>query len=299
MTVETIGLGGYGLALGTDGPAAKPGGIADGSMMAGFQLNTDIAPLFPYINAVAQRAQLFQNPPFIRFVFEEHLCGLHPQNGVASPFYNSGEAALFVERLLAFLNDIRLRLDEIVPKYKTFRRASVVDIIKLLPRNNCRECGFASCMAFAASVSQQEARPEWCPHLGTPLAEQVVYPVFDDCGRVSSTVTIDVDSVGNQKPPASTPETPEPGKTPATSGTGQTDEPATGQSAPVDLPEALTPREMEVLRMVARGATNREISGRLKISPHTVKSHVTHIFNKLGVNDRTKAAVWATRHGLV
>ena len=43
----------------------------------------------------------------------------------------------------------------------------------------------------------------------------------------------------------------------------------------------------------------REISTHLEISPHTVKSHVIHIFNKVGVNDRTQAAVWATRQNLV
>ena len=58
----------------------------------------------------------------------------------------------------------------------------------------------------------------------------------------------------------------------------------------------LTFCEIEVLRMIVDGATNNEISDKLSISPHTVKSHVVHIFNKLGVNDRTQAAVWAARN---
>ncbi|MBW2407624.1 MAG: helix-turn-helix transcriptional regulator, partial [Deltaproteobacteria bacterium] len=60
-----------------------------------------------------------------------------------------------------------------------------------------------------------------------------------------------------------------------------------------------TDSEIQVLRFVAEGATNNEISDILSISPHTVKSHIIHIFNKLGVNDRTQAAVWATRHKIV
>jgi DNA-binding NarL/FixJ family response regulator len=56
---------------------------------------------------------------------------------------------------------------------------------------------------------------------------------------------------------------------------------------------------MQVLRLIAHGATNPEISQLLKISPHTVKSHVIHIFNKLGINDRTQAAVWAAQHDLL
>ncbi|MBU2498961.1 MAG: LuxR C-terminal-related transcriptional regulator [Proteobacteria bacterium] len=60
-----------------------------------------------------------------------------------------------------------------------------------------------------------------------------------------------------------------------------------------------TDPELEVLRLVTQGATNTQISLHLKISPHTVKSHIIHIFNKLGVNDRTLVAVWATRRNLV
>lgn len=61
----------------------------------------------------------------------------------------------------------------------------------------------------------------------------------------------------------------------------------------------LTPRENEILRMVTTGATNRDISAALGISHETVKEHVQHLLKKLGVNDRTQAAVWAVRHGVV
>lgn len=72
-----------------------------------------------------------------------------------------------------------------------------------------------------------------------------------------------------------------------------------GQAANDELPSPLTRRELQVLRMVANGATNREISLDLNIPEHTVKSHVIHIFNKLGVNDRTQASVWAASQGLL
>ncbi len=57
----------------------------------------------------------------------------------------------------------------------------------------------------------------------------------------------------------------------------------------------LTPREMHVLRLVAQGLTNRQISGILCISHNTVKSHVAHIFDKLGVIRRAEAAAKASR----
>jgi DNA-binding NarL/FixJ family response regulator len=65
-----------------------------------------------------------------------------------------------------------------------------------------------------------------------------------------------------------------------------------------DLP-ALTPREEEVLRLIAEGADNVAIGLELSISPHTVKQYVTNIFEKLGVRSRVQAAVYAVRAGLV
>jgi len=68
-------------------------------------------------------------------------------------------------------------------------------------------------------------------------------------------------------------------------------------SADVEVP--LTHRESEVLRQLALGLTNKEIAQALKISYETVKEHVQHILRKVGVSDRTQAAVWAVRRGLV
>jgi DNA-binding NarL/FixJ family response regulator len=61
----------------------------------------------------------------------------------------------------------------------------------------------------------------------------------------------------------------------------------------------LTKREGEVLKQLASGSTNKEIGKALDISYETVKEHVQHILNKVGVSDRTQAAVWAVRKILV
>ncbi|MDP9245947.1 MAG: response regulator transcription factor [Chloroflexota bacterium] len=61
----------------------------------------------------------------------------------------------------------------------------------------------------------------------------------------------------------------------------------------------LTKREREILSLVAEGMSNREIAERLVLSPETVKSHVAAILEKLGVSDRTQAAIYAVRNGLV
>jgi DNA-binding NarL/FixJ family response regulator len=60
----------------------------------------------------------------------------------------------------------------------------------------------------------------------------------------------------------------------------------------------LTEREREVLRLVATGLANKQIARRLGISEKTVKGHLTHVFQAIGVTDRTQAALWAARNGL-
>ena len=69
-------------------------------------------------------------------------------------------------------------------------------------------------------------------------------------------------------------------------------------SAPKD-PQALTERETEVLKLIARGMANRQIARSLYIGEKTVKTHVSNILLKLGVNSRTQAALFAVRTGLV
>lgn len=62
---------------------------------------------------------------------------------------------------------------------------------------------------------------------------------------------------------------------------------------------SLTEREREVMRLVALGRSNREIAETLVVGPETVKTHVTHILSKLGLESRTQVIIYALRHGLV
>ena len=71
---------------------------------------------------------------------------------------------------------------------------------------------------------------------------------------------------------------------------------------PPDLPptgEPLTEREVDVLKLIARGLSNMDIARELSISERTVRTHITHILDKLHLANRTQAALYAMREGLV
>lgn len=74
---------------------------------------------------------------------------------------------------------------------------------------------------------------------------------------------------------------------------------ALSQPAANPSPDALTARELDVLREVARGYSNQEIAGRLSLSEATVRTHISHILSKLQLASRTQATLYALREGLV
>ncbi len=75
--------------------------------------------------------------------------------------------------------------------------------------------------------------------------------------------------------------------------------PTKGQEAKEKLVEALTERELEVLHLIAQGMSNADIAGKLVITERTVKAHVSNLLGKLSLSDRTQAAVYAWREGIM
>lgn len=286
------------LALFSSGPLAGPSAaLACEAYGARFQWDEDLSPLFPYINAVADRARFYERPVYIQFVFEKRLCAFYPREGAFTPIDDMAQALEFLAKLFDFLTDISRRSGSIVPSHKKFRPSSALDIYRLLPGSNCRVCGYATCMAFAAALSRQYTSIVNCPHLGRPMEERATFPVYDRHGNVVETISFDIDSDRMQQKIRLNEARIHDLQSRLLS--FEQDRLAGFDAANSALPTPLTKRETDVLRLMARGATNKEISTDLRISQHTVKSHVIHIFQKIGVNDRAQASAWGALHGVL
>jgi DNA-binding CsgD family transcriptional regulator/ArsR family metal-binding transcriptional regulator len=263
---------------------------------ARFEWHGDLSPLFPYINAVVNQSQYYDKPVYIKFMFADRLCALYPDRGAFTPIRDMAEAMDFLPELLGFLADVAHRAPDIVPNHKKYRTSSAVDIYRLLPGSNCRLCGYASCMAFAAALSRRHTDTTRCPHLNRPVEESATFPVYDEQGNLVRTVSMDIDTTALRREI----DRQEERIRELQSRLADVDKANNDHFdlANAGLPAPLTGREIQVLRQIVAGATNREMSALLNISVHTVKSHVTSIFNKLGVNDRAQAAAWGAVHGL-
>jgi DNA-binding CsgD family transcriptional regulator/ArsR family metal-binding transcriptional regulator len=265
---------------------------------ASFRLDQDVRPLFPYINAVLDDAVYYEQPEHVRFLFNGHRCFLYPNMTVAYFFDSKTAAKEFALNLIDYLNNIFAQKESIAPNYDQIKQVPIIDILKILPKTNCKECGFSTCMVFAAALIKGKTTADTCPSLASPMSESAAYPIFDNEGNIIDSVSLQINTskLKNQIQEqhehilmleASL-------RTNKQNGTRKESDQILKEND-----AGLTNREIEVLKLIAEGYTNNEISGMLFISPHTVKSHMINIFNKLGVNDRTQAAVLATRNKII
>ncbi len=262
---------------------------------AGMDFRQDLGVLFPFINSEVPGAQYYSKPHMILFRLQGHNVRAYPRSCVSGPFETKDQAREFAHQLMEMLNDLHSRRHEITPSHASMKYSSPIDVLRLLPSTNCAECGHKTCMAFAAFVSRGKTDIDLCPYLSRPISNKRVYPVLNSEGEVVSTIEMDV----RIKPEPDKAEKADQQTTALPLAKKEFDTDNENMPLPFGESSRLTARELEVLRLVAEGFTNKQICGTLQISHHTVKSHVDHIFNKLGVFDRTQAAVWAVRNSLV
>ena len=128
-------------------------------------LDQDIGDVLPYLNSVLGGFEYLKNPPALTFKLQGKLITLHPREIAVNAVKEEAEAEKILEWLKREINETWEKRDEIVPSYESAPRPKVLEILKILPKTNCRECGQPTCMVFSTLVAEGVKGPDDCPAL--------------------------------------------------------------------------------------------------------------------------------------
>lgn len=226
-----------------------------------------ISDLFPVILDRIKRSRQCCRPPHVHFAYDGIQCTLYPEEALAAPFGSQARVFQFLKGFADFLNT-------------------------LYDSGNC-----PARKPNSNRTRIRAARPPM-PSDNKNGSAYVSFPMIGEDGTVTSTLSIEHTSIFNHRVLN------EKSANSFSQYVASVNLPCPGNTLPCDkngikIQNGLTNRETEVLRLMADGYSNPDISKKLDISPHTVKAHVIHIFNKLNVNDRTQASVWAVQNHLI
>ncbi len=145
------------------------------------RLNEDIGPCLPYLNALIGADVFMDDPPSMTLKVHGKLITLHGDRIAINAVRDPGEA----EKILAWLKEeinrawaMRKRIE---PSYESVPRPGVMDILRLLPKTNCKKCGLPSCMVFAAQAAEGGRSEDQCPELGDEEREKLAF-LLRRCG---------------------------------------------------------------------------------------------------------------------
>jgi ArsR family metal-binding transcriptional regulator len=128
-------------------------------------LDQDITDALPYLNATLGGFEYLKDPPAVTFRMHGKLITVHPREIAVNALRDEEEADKILEWLKREINDVWENHDKITPSYAGAPKPKILEILKLLPKTNCRECGQPTCMVFAALAAQGVKDAEDCPAL--------------------------------------------------------------------------------------------------------------------------------------
>jgi ArsR family metal-binding transcriptional regulator len=128
-------------------------------------LEQDIGEVIPYLNAVLGGFQFIKDPVSVSFKLHGKLIAIHARKICVNALRDEAEGDKIVEWLKQEVNDTWERRAEIKPSFESAPKPKVIEILRLLPKTNCRECGQPTCMVFATQVAEGGKGPEDCPPL--------------------------------------------------------------------------------------------------------------------------------------
>lgn len=143
-------------------PECRPGAMA---VHCFAHLDQDVSDALPYVNAVLGGNSYSKDPPSVGFKIHGKLITIHSKKIAVNALKDEEEAGKIIEWLKREINTAWENRDKITPLYEAAPQPKVFEILKLLPKTNCKECGQPTCMVFAAQVAEGGKGPGDCPPL--------------------------------------------------------------------------------------------------------------------------------------
>lgn len=129
-------------------------------------LEDDIKEVLPYLNAELGGFDYYHKNKILLWSKNQKIYAFRPHEIGITPVFNNAEAGELAEGIIRTVNDIWDRRNEIKPNFQGRKRLSnLLDVYKLLPGTNCKECGFPTCMAFAVTLRGDSTKSSLCPYL--------------------------------------------------------------------------------------------------------------------------------------
>ncbi len=146
------------------------------------ELSGDISPVFPYLNRILGAISINKEPPAMLIKKGEHTIALEPRKIEICDVAGEGEAKELLTWLQEQVNTTWENRANIEPTHGVAKPASVMEIVRLLPRSNCSQCGQTGCMAFAGMVASGEVSLAECTEL-SDVERQELQNYLDSCRR--------------------------------------------------------------------------------------------------------------------
>ncbi len=132
------------------------------------RLLVDIREVLPYLNATLRGAVYIPGAPALTWKKAGHNVAFHPYEVAVSNALDRESAQKELDGLIALINRTWERRVEITPSFAVRRRPTPMDVYKLLPQTNCKQCGQPTCFTFALKLAAAQMKLEGCPPLFEP-----------------------------------------------------------------------------------------------------------------------------------
>jgi ArsR family metal-binding transcriptional regulator len=140
------------------------------------KLDDDISEVLPYLNAELEQPTDYRHKDgFLLWKSSDKIYAFRPNEIAITPIFDNEEGLKLATSIIETVNNIWKRRDQITPSFEGKKPLpKVLDILKLIPRSNCKKCGFPTCMAFAAELRADFTKLSLCPYLSEQDFKKVV-----------------------------------------------------------------------------------------------------------------------------